>query len=96
MTSKTVFAAAAVLLSLLLVSMGSAEDALSVRERSWPIRDGHNLQPTERELRALNQQDVTPDQAREIDRLYNQLLAEDEKARKRYPAQNIEHYGGER
>ena len=41
----------------------------------WPIRNGHNYQPTEHELRALHLEDVTPDQAREIDRLYDQLLA---------------------
>ena len=40
----------------------------------WPIRDGRNYQPTEHELRALHQEDVTLDQAREIDRLYDQLL----------------------
>jgi hypothetical protein len=84
MTSRTVFVAVAVLGSLLLASMGSAEDALSLRKGPWPIRNGHNSQPTERGLRALNQRDVTPDQAREIDRLYNKLLADDEKARERY------------
>jgi hypothetical protein len=88
MTSKTAFAVAAVLVSLLLASIGSAEDALSHRKESWPIHNGHNLQPTERELRALNQQDVTPDQVREIDRLYNRLMADDEKARKRYLTPN--------
>ena len=40
----------------------------------WPIRNGHNYQPTEHELKALHQEDVTPDQAREIDRSYDQLL----------------------
>ena len=47
----------------------------------WPICNGLNYQPTERELRALHQEDVTPDQAREIDRLYDQLLAGNEKVR---------------
>jgi hypothetical protein len=33
----------------------------------------------------LHQEDVTPDQAREIDRLYDQLLASnDHRARRRY------------
>jgi hypothetical protein len=45
-----------------------------------------NYQPTEQELRALHQEDVTPDQAREIDRLYDQLLASGEKVRNRHPA----------
>jgi hypothetical protein len=30
-------------------------------------------------------QDVTPDQARDIDRLYDQLLADGEKVRDRHP-----------
>jgi hypothetical protein len=85
MMSKMFVAVAAVLASLLFASVGSAEDASSLRKGSWPIRNGHNYQPTERELRALNQQDVTPDQARDIDRLYDELLLDNEKARKRYP-----------
>ena len=52
----------------------NAEDAALRHEGPWPIRHGHNYQPTEHELRALHQEDVTPDQAREIDRLYDQLL----------------------
>jgi hypothetical protein len=53
----------------------NAEKAPPIHEGPWPIRNGHNYQPTEHELRALHQEDVTPDQAREIDRLYDQLLA---------------------
>ena len=53
----------------------NAEGAPPVHKGPWPIRNGHNYQPTEYELRALHQEDVTPDQAREIDRLYDQLLA---------------------
>jgi hypothetical protein len=84
--SKTFVAVTAVLASLLLAGVGSAEDASSLRKGSWPIRNGHNNQPTERELRALNRHDVTPDQARDIDRLYDELLVDNEKARRRYPA----------
>ena len=84
MSSKIVFGVA--LASLLLASIGSAEDAPSQRKGPWPIRNGHNYQPTEQELRGLHQDDVTPDQAREIDRLYDQLLASSEKVRKRRPA----------
>ena len=47
----------------------------------WPIHNGRNYQPTEDELRALHLEDVTPDQAREIDRLYDQLLVGNEKVR---------------
>jgi hypothetical protein len=53
----------------------NAENAPPIHEGPWPIRNGHNYQPTKHELRALHQEDVTPDQAREIDRLYDQLLA---------------------
>ena len=64
----------------------NAEDAVLHHEGPWPIRNGHNYQPTEHELRALHQEDVTPDQAREIDRLYDQLLANSEKTHNRYSA----------
>ncbi|MGX9430414.1 MULTISPECIES: hypothetical protein [Bradyrhizobium] len=72
--------------SLALANIASAEDAPPVHKEPWPIRNGRNYQPTERELRALHQEDVTPNQAREIDRLYDQLLASSEKIRKRHPA----------
>jgi hypothetical protein len=84
MSSKIVFGVA--LASLLLANIGSAEDAPSQRKGPWPIRNGHNYQPTENELRGLQQQDVTPDQAREIDRLYDQLLANNGKVRNSHPA----------
>jgi len=86
MSSKIVFGVALALASSLLANIGSAEDASSPRKGPWPIRDGHNHQPTEQELRALHQEDLTPDQAREIDRLYDQLLASNEKVRNRHPA----------
>jgi hypothetical protein len=78
----------ALALSLLVpASSASAEgDPPPLHEGRWPIRNGHNTQPTERELRTLHLQDVTPDQAREIDRLYNELLANSDGARKRHPA----------
>jgi hypothetical protein len=53
----------------------NAEGAPPLQKGPWPIRNGLDYQPTEQELRALHQEDVTPDQAREIDRLYDQLLA---------------------
>ena len=66
--------------------MGSAEDAPSLRKGSWPIRHGHNYQPTDRQLRDLHREDVTAEEARELDRLYDELLASGEKSRKRRPA----------
>ena len=63
----------------------NTEGALRLHRGPWPIHDGRNYQPTEDELRALHLEDVTPGQAREIDRLYNQLLAGREKVRNRNP-----------
>ena len=74
------------LASLLPVNSASAEGAPLLHEGPWPIRNGHNYQPTEHELRGLHLEDVTPDQAREIDRLYNELLANSEGVRKRHSA----------
>ena len=67
------------------VALDAAEGAPPLHKGPWPIRNGLNYQPTEQELRALHQEDVTPDQAREIDLLYDQLLASnDHRARPRY------------
>ena len=89
MSSKAVFGPALVISSLLLVNVGYAEQAPPVHKGPWPIRNGRNYQPSENELRALHLQDVTPDEAREIDRLYNQLLAAD-------PAYTYRSRGGNR
>jgi len=74
MSSKTIFGSALVVWSLLLGNVGYAEQAPPFHKGPWPIRNGRNHQPTENELRSSHLQDVTPDQAREIDRLYKQLL----------------------
>jgi hypothetical protein len=63
----------------------NAEGAPPLHSGPWPIHNGRNYQPTEDELRALHLEDVTPDQAREINRLYDQLLAGSEKVRNRHP-----------
>jgi hypothetical protein len=86
MSSKIVFGVALALASLLLPSIGSAEDAPPLHKGPWPIRNGRNYQPTEHELRALHVEDVTPSQAREINRLYDQLLADSEQVRNRHSA----------
>ena len=75
MSSKAIFGAALVVSSLLLANAGYAEQALPVHKGPWPIRNGRNYQQTENELRSSHLRDVTPGEAREIDRLYNQLLA---------------------
>jgi hypothetical protein len=72
---KTVFGLALVVSLLSLASIGYAEQAPPVHKGPWPIHNGRNYQPTENELRSSHLQDVTLDEAREIDRLYNQLLA---------------------
>jgi hypothetical protein len=81
MSRKIVFGVALALASLLLANIGSAEDSPPLHKGPWPIRNGHNYQPTEHELRALHLEDVTPDQAREVDRLYDQLLTRSENVR---------------
>lgn len=86
MSSKRAFWTTAVLASLMFTSIGSAEDAPSFRKGSWPIRNGHNYQPTRQELRDLDRKDVTSEEAREIDRLYDELMTDSEKSGKRYPA----------
>ena len=63
------------------LSAANAEGAPPLHKGPWPIRNGRNYQPTEHELRALHEEDVTPGQAREIDRLYDQLLASSEQVR---------------
>lgn len=89
MSGKILFEAIlaiALTLSLLVPASGAyAESTPLPHEGRWPIRNGHNIQPTEHELRALHLEDVTPDQAREIDRLYNELLANSEGSRKPRP-----------
>jgi hypothetical protein len=72
MLSKVVFAYA--LAAALSAEFGVANDSPPLHQRSWPIYNGFDHQPTQDELRALHQQDVTPDQARQIDRLYDELL----------------------
>jgi len=86
MSSKIVFGVALALSSLLLASIVSAEQSAPLHRGPWPIRNGRNYQPTEHELRALHLEDVTPDQAREIDRLYDRLLARSEEVHDRHPA----------
>ena len=75
MSNKAIFGPALVVLSLLLANVVYAEQAPPIHKGPWPIRNGHNYQPTENELRSSHIQDVTPNEARVIDRLYDQLLA---------------------
>ena len=86
MLNKVVRACALVAALSILADPGVAKDALPLHQGLWPIYNGFNHQPTQDELRALHQQDVTPDQVQEIDRLYDQLLLSSEKILRQHPA----------
>jgi Spy/CpxP family protein refolding chaperone len=58
---------------------GIARDGPRPHASPWPIYNGLDHQPTENELRALHEQDVTPAQAEVIDKLYDQLMSADKK-----------------
>jgi hypothetical protein len=60
---------------LFMGTLGFAEEARPLHQGDWPIQNGHDQQPTQDQLNALGQQDVTANQAQEVDRLYDQLLA---------------------
>jgi hypothetical protein len=66
-------------------SCGGAEDA-PVHHRWSPIYNGFNHQPTRGELRALHHREFTPDQSRETDRLYDQLISGRSHTRRQRPA----------
>src|ERR1700733_6770200 len=54
--------------------------------RPWsPIYNGFDTQPTEYEMNALHQQDVSGTQAREIDRLNKELLSSTNQILREYP-----------
>jgi hypothetical protein len=84
MLSKFVFVST--LVAALLARRGAAEEVPRLHSGPWPIYSGFNHQPTQNELKALHQQDVTTDQAREVDRLYDQLLSNSDKILRRHPA----------
>ena len=55
---------------------GIAQDSPALHP-SWPIQNGVKRQPTQNDLRALHDRDVPSSDAREIDRLYDQLMSTD-------------------
>lgn len=59
----------------LLGTFGFSEEAPPLHQGDWPIQNWHDQQPTQDQLNALHLNDVTPNQAQEIDRLYDQLLS---------------------
>ena len=72
MSYKTLFALALLGALPLQAQEGAAQETQSLHQGHWPIRNGFNRQPTG------NNQDVTASQAREIDRLYDELMSSDE------------------
>jgi hypothetical protein len=86
MSSKVVRACALIAVLSILAELGGAGGAPVGHSGPWPIHNGLNHQPTQDELRALHQQDVTSDQAHEIDRLYDELLSTSDKILGRRPA----------
>jgi hypothetical protein len=67
-------------------ALAAVTQGVALHRRPWPIYNGFNHQPSENELRALHQRDVMPDEARELDRLYDQLLSSSEMILRRQPA----------
>ena len=60
--------------ALLVVSIGRAEEIKPLPHvGAWPIQHGHNLQPRADQLKAMQREDLTPQESREVDRLYQQL-----------------------
>jgi hypothetical protein len=86
MSTKFFSSIALALASLLLANVVWAKNTTGLHKGPWPIHDGRNYQPTERELRALHFEDVTREQAREIDRLYDQLMGTSEEVRNQHHA----------
>ena len=73
MSYRTLFALALVGTLSLLAQPGIAQTPSL--HPSWPIQNGFNRQPTQNELRALHEEDVPSNDAREIDRLYDELMS---------------------
>jgi hypothetical protein len=78
MSNKVAFATALVTALSLLAPPVIAQESAAFHRGPWPIHNGFNHQPTQNELGALHLQDVTPNEARRIDRLYDQLLSDGE------------------
>ncbi len=69
MSYKTLFALTLLGALSLPAQEGAAQETELLHQGAWPIANGFNRQPTR------NNQDVTANQAREIDRLYDELMS---------------------
>ena len=87
MTCKIV-GACAVCAALSLVGIAaSAEDApWPPRPVPGPISNWHQHQPTQAQLNEMHVQDLAPNQAQEVDRLYDQLMASSHRILRESPA----------
>lgn len=75
MFRKALFAAVLVGPLALLARPVMAADQSPAHDGGWPIQNGFDRQPTG------NDTDISPDQARKIDRLYDELLSTGDKTR---------------
>ena len=83
MLNKVVRTCALVAALSILAEPGVAKDAPPLHQGPWPIYNGVDHQPTRDELGALHQHDVTPGEAHEIERLYDQLPSSSDPAPRR-------------
>ena len=83
--SSRIVIACALSAALFMGTQGFAADA-PVHPGPWPIYDWRDHQATQGELNADHLHDVTPNQAKEVDKLYNQLLSSSHKILKDEPA----------
>jgi len=56
-----------------LAAFAFAQGAPPVHRDDWPIHNSHKYQPTQDDLEKLDTQDITRKEAKEVNRLYNQL-----------------------
>jgi len=85
MSQKILFALALSGALSLQAQQAIAQETQSLHQGPWPIQNGIKRQPTRNELRALHEHDVSPNAAREIDRLYNELLSSGENGGTHHP-----------
>ena len=85
MAGRITFVCALVASLAVLAKPGIAQDT-AVHQGPWPIQHGQDQQPTQKQLNADHLHDVTPNQAQEVDRLYDELMSSSKKLLKEEPA----------